>query len=71
MPDPTVREMLLAKVDDLTRRMGELVDEVRTATERLEPERAGSCRNAVTMASDTIDEIRLRAHARPRDEGGQ
>jgi hypothetical protein len=31
------------------------------------PERARSCRNAITMASVMIDEIRLRAHARPLD----
>jgi hypothetical protein len=68
MPDPKVRDMLLAKVDDLTGRMAELVDEVRTVTEQLHPERARSCRNAITMASVMIDEIRLRAHARPLDE---
>jgi hypothetical protein len=60
--------MLLAKVDDLTGRMAELVAEVREVTEQLEPERAYSCRNAITMASVMIDEIRLRAHARPLDE---
>jgi hypothetical protein len=37
-------------------------------TEQLEPERARSCRNAITMASVMIDEIRLRAHTRPLDE---
>jgi hypothetical protein len=31
----------------------------------LAPERARSCRNAITMASVMVDEIRLRAHARP------
>jgi hypothetical protein len=30
--------------------------------------RARSCRNAITMASVMVDEIRLRAHARPLDE---
>jgi hypothetical protein len=40
MADPKVRDMLLAKVDDLTGRMTELVDEVRAVTEQLEPERA-------------------------------
>jgi hypothetical protein len=39
MPDPKVRDMLIAKVDELTGRMTELVDEVRTVTEQLEPER--------------------------------
>jgi hypothetical protein len=68
MPDPTVRELLPAEVDDLTSRMAELVAEVREATEQLEPERARSCRNAITVASVMVDEIRLRAHARPLDE---
>jgi len=42
--------------------------EVREVTEQLEPERARSCRNAITMASVMVDEIRLRAHARPFEE---
>ncbi|MGH9274877.1 MAG: hypothetical protein ACRDZU_09545 [Acidimicrobiales bacterium] len=37
------------------------LDEVRMVTEQLEPERARSCRNAITMASVMVDEIRLRA----------
>jgi hypothetical protein len=41
------------------------LDEVRAMTEQLEPERARSCRNTITMASVMDDEIRLRAHARP------
>ena len=68
MPDPTVREMLLAKVDDLVAKMATLLAEIRAVTEQLEPERALSCRNAITMASVMIDEVRLRAHARPLDE---
>jgi hypothetical protein len=56
MPDPKVRDMLLAKVDDLTARMTELVDEVRTVTEQLEPERAHGCRNP----SDRRTRTRLR-----------
>jgi hypothetical protein len=48
--------------------MAELLEEVRTVTEQLHPERARSCRNAITMASVMVDEIRLRAHARPLDE---
>lgn len=39
--------------------MTELVDEVRTVTEQLEPERARSCRNAIATASVMVDEIRL------------
>jgi hypothetical protein len=54
MSDDKVRQMLLARVDDLTHRMGELIVEVREVTEQLHPERARSCRNAITMA----DEVR-------------
>jgi hypothetical protein len=68
MPDPTVREMLLAKVDELVAKVATLLAEIRAATEQLEPERARSCRNALTMADVMVDEIRLRAHARPLDE---
>ena len=71
MPDPNVRDLLLAKVDGLVASMARLLDEVRAVTEQLEPERARSCRNAITMASVMVDEIRLRAHARPLDEGGE
>ena len=69
--EPTVRAMLLTKVDELVASMARLLDEVRAVTEQLEPERARSCRNAITMASVMVDEIRLRAHARPLDEGGE
>jgi hypothetical protein len=43
--------MLLAKVDEITGKLAELVAEVREVTEQLEPERARSCRNAITMCS--------------------
>jgi hypothetical protein len=33
-------------------------------TEQLQTERARSCRNAITMCSVMVDEIRLRAYAR-------
>jgi hypothetical protein len=68
MPDPNVRDLLLRKVDEITACMAELLDEVKRVTEQLAPERARSCRNAITMASVMVDEIRLRAHARPLDE---
>jgi hypothetical protein len=66
--DPAVRELLLTKVDELTARMATLLDETRETTEQLAPERARSCRNALTMCSVMVDEIRLRAHARPLEE---
>jgi hypothetical protein len=68
MPDASVRGQLLAKVDELTASMTSQLDAVRAVTEQLAPERARSCRNAITMASVMVDEIRLRAHARPLDE---
>jgi hypothetical protein len=45
MPDRTVRDMLLARVDELVASIASLLDEVRAVTEQLEPERARSCRN--------------------------
>jgi hypothetical protein len=68
MPDPTVNEVLIARVDERAARMAQALEEVREVTEQLDPERARSCRNAITMASVMIDEIRLRAHARPLNE---
>ena len=65
MPDPKLRDLLVAPVDELVASMTSELDEVRTVTEQLHPERAPSCRNAITMASVMVDEIRLRAHARP------
>jgi hypothetical protein len=44
------------------------LEEIRAVTEQLEPERARSCRNAITMALVMVEEIRLRAHARRLDE---
>jgi hypothetical protein len=41
---------------------------MREVTEQLEPERARSCRNAITMASVMVDEIRLSAYPRPFGE---
>jgi len=51
-----------------TRMPAGLLEEIRPVCEQFEPERVRSCRNAITMASVMIDEIRLRAHARPLDE---
>jgi hypothetical protein len=69
--EPTVRAMLLAKVDKLVANMTSELDEVRTVTEQLEPDRARSCRIAVSVTRAAIDEIQLRAHARPLSEGGR
>jgi hypothetical protein len=68
MGDRTVREMLLARIDEHCRLLEIELERVTEVTEQLEPDRARSCRNAITMASVMVDEIRLRAHARPLDE---
>jgi hypothetical protein len=61
--DRTVRELLLAKIDEHCRLLELELQQVTDACEQLEPERARSCRNAITMASVMVDEIKLRAHA--------
>jgi hypothetical protein len=43
------------------------LEEIRAVTKQLAPERARSCRDAITMAPVMVDEIRLRAHASPLD----
>ena len=65
--DRTIRELLLARIDEHCRLLELELEQVTNACEQLEPERARSCRNAITMASVMVDEIRLRAHARPLD----
>jgi hypothetical protein len=67
----TVRELLLARIDEHCRLLGLELDQVAKACEQLAPDRARSCRNAITMASVIIDEIRLRAHAHPLDKRRQ
>ena len=66
--EPTVRELLLARIDEHCRLLHLELVQAAKACEQLAPERARSCRNAITMASVMIDEIRLRAHARPLDD---
>jgi hypothetical protein len=68
VPDGSVREQLLRRIDELTDRMASPLDEVRAVTEQLAPERARSSRNAITMCIVMVDEIRLRPHAHPLDE---
>ena len=69
--EPTVRELLLARIDEHCRLLGLELYQVAKACDQLAPERARSCRNAITMASVMVDEIRLRAHARPLDSDDQ
>jgi hypothetical protein len=65
--EPTVRALLLERIDELVGRMASLLDEVRAVTHSSTragqgvPDRHHPC-------EDRVDEIRLRAHARPLDE---
>jgi hypothetical protein len=68
VPDPTVRDMLVAKVDELVGMTSRDLDEIRVVTDQLEPDRAQSCRVVLAMAKVMLDEIRLRAHAGPIGE---
>jgi hypothetical protein len=66
--EPTVGELLLARIDEHCRLLALELKQVAKACEQLAPERARSCRNAITMASVMVDEVRLRAHTRPLHE---
>ena len=68
MPDPTVRDMLVAKIDELVGMTARDLSELGQVTDQLEPDRSQSCRVVLTMAKVMLDEIKLRAHARPLDE---
>jgi hypothetical protein len=69
-PSPPVREMLIAKIDELVGMTNRDLDEIRAVTDQLEPDRSQSCRVVLTMAKVILDEVQLRAHARSLDEGG-
>ena len=66
--EPTVRELLLAKLDELVDMTTRDLDEILLVTEQLEPDRAQACRIAVGWARLMLDEVRLRVHGRPLDE---
>jgi hypothetical protein len=68
VPEKSVREMLIAKVGELVAMTARDLDEIRAVTDQLEPDRAQSCRVVVGMCQVMLDEIKLRAHARPFDE---
>ena len=70
MPDPTVRDMLVAKVDELVGMTSRDLDEIGAVTDQLEPDRAQSCRVVVRMCRVMLDEVRLRAHGGALDEPG-
>ena len=60
--------MLVAKIDELVGMTARDLSEIGQVTDQLEPDRSQSCRVVLTMATVMLDEIKLRAHARPLDE---
>lgn len=71
MPEKSVRDMLVAKIDELVDMATRDLNEIQAVTDQLEPDRAHSCATAIAMTDALLDEIKLRAHARPLDEAGQ
>lgn len=69
--EPTVAELLLARIDEHCRLVGLELDQVTRACDQLEPGRTQACRNAIAVTRAMVDEIRLRAYARPLEEPGQ
>jgi hypothetical protein len=68
MPDPTVRDLLLADLDELVAGVGRALDAIEQVTDQLHPERARSCRIALSINRVMLLELTDRAHARPLDE---
>jgi hypothetical protein len=62
--DPTVEEMLVARIDSYCRVFEQKLDLLGRVVEQLEPERAASCAEAIEMARIAVDEIRLRVQGR-------
>jgi hypothetical protein len=69
--EPTVHELLLARINEHCPD-GRPRARPGSRGHRAAGARAGrSCRNAITMASVMVVEIRLRAHSRPLDSNEQ
>jgi hypothetical protein len=68
MPDPTVRELLLADLDELLAAVTRALDHIREVTDQLHPERARACRSAIAVTRAGVMEIHDRAHAEPQED---
>jgi hypothetical protein len=68
MPEPSVRALLLADLDELLAAVTRALDHIQEVTDQLEPERARACKSAVAVTRVGLTEIHDRAHARPLDE---
>jgi hypothetical protein len=67
MPEPTVRELLLADLDEVLAAVTRALDHIQEVTDQLEPERARSCKSAIAVTRVGVMEIHDRAGARPLD----
>jgi hypothetical protein len=67
MPEKTVRDMLVAKIDELVAMTTRDLDEIKAMTNS-SSRTAQSCRVVLTMARVMLDQVRLRAAVRPIDE---
>jgi hypothetical protein len=66
--EPTVGELLLARIDEHCRLLHLELDQLTVACDQLDPDRAQACRNSVAVTRAMVDETRLRAHGRPLHE---
>jgi hypothetical protein len=73
-PDPTqepsVRELLVAEVDAACRLVRLELERLERLTDQPAPDRTRNCATAIAMTRVMVDEIQLRAAARPIDEAG-
>jgi hypothetical protein len=68
MPEPSVRELLLADLDEQLAAVTRALDHIQEVTDQLEPERAQACKSAIAVTRVGLTEIHDRAHARLLDE---
>jgi hypothetical protein len=69
--EPSVLELLLNRIDGYCAIFEQELELLERVTDQLAPDRARACKTAIEITRVGIDEIRLRAHARPIDEGAQ
>jgi hypothetical protein len=55
--EPTLEELLLARIDAYERQFGLELDLLEQATEQLEPQRAVACRQAIGRAREAVAEL--------------
>jgi hypothetical protein len=65
MPEPSVRELLLADLDELLAAVTRALDHIQEVTDQLELDRAQACKTALAVTRVGLMEVHDRAHARP------